>query len=453
MVNDNITKIINLLRTSSMPYRFGFVQGHSYLNDEQMGKIQNLVNIDDQEIIAAYEKEMTSLIGSGYGISYAAGRMAFFSILKALNIGPGDEVILPGFTCSVMPNSVWRTGAIPVFADVDSETFGSMAESIEKEITPRTKVIVAQHSFGIPCKIKEIIELGRRKGIFVIEDCAITLDSSIEGIKVGNFGDAAIFSTDHSKPLNTLIGGFLYTTDTQLYKKAVNISKDLSGLRRDHQQRLFDQLIFERTHYNPESYPRLGWVRLMRALTRKIKAKREFTLLEGDYNKPVDSNNPLGYPYPAKFPTFLAQLGLMELKRWEDVKKKRKDILRCYLDIAKNSSIKEYLPKIYFDSSVDIFPLRFVYCHPDSSMHLKRMSRYIDTSWTWFKTPVICCKNGLQNIGYSVGSCKTSERVGHNIINWPCNVNEQWANKLLKIFKLAVSNNNIKEEQYDKLLE
>ncbi|MCK4823809.1 DegT/DnrJ/EryC1/StrS family aminotransferase, partial [bacterium] len=61
-----------------------------------------------------------SLFGSGFGISFATGRMAFSSLLKALNIGTGDEVVLPGFTCSVMPNAVWRTGATPVFADIDS---------------------------------------------------------------------------------------------------------------------------------------------------------------------------------------------------------------------------------------------------------------------------------------------------------------------------------------------
>lgn len=438
MVNDFFTKIINLIRISCSPYMFGFVQGHSYLSDEQIGKIRNLVNIYDEEIILAYEKKMSALIGPGYGISCAAGRMAFFSILKALNIGSGDEVILLGFTCSVMPNAVWRTGATPIFADVDDKTFGSTAKSIEKKITTRTKVIVAQHSFGIPCRINEIVELGKKKGIFVVEDCAITLDSSIGGVKVGNFGGAAIFSTDHSKPLNTLIGGFFYTTDNQLYKKVVNIFKALPELNRDHQQRIFDQLLFERTYYTPKNYPRLGWIQLMDALPRKLKPKRKFTFLEGDYNKSVDNNSSLDYPYPAKFPTFLAQLGLIELERWESVKRKRKNILKYYLEITQNSPIAEYLPKIYFDSSVDICPLRFVYSHPNPSAHLKQVSRYLDISWIWFKVPVICCKKGLQDFGYAEGSCKISEQVCSDIVNWPCNIDEQWKDKLLNFFKSVV---------------
>ncbi|MFH2011553.1 MAG: DegT/DnrJ/EryC1/StrS family aminotransferase [Pseudomonadota bacterium] len=437
-----VFKIGNMIRTSMSPYRFGFVQGHPYLKDEHLRQIKKTLFSDiafQQEITFAYEKKIASIIGPGLGISYAAGRMAFYSILRSLNIGLGDEVILLGFTCSVMANAVWRIGATPVFADVDEVTFGSIAESIEKKITPHTKVIVAQHSFGIPCKIKEIVELGRRKGIFVIEDCAITFDSSIDGTKVGNFGDAAIFSTDHSKPLNTLIGGFLYTNDEKLYKKVISFSKSSPQLKREHQQRLFDQLLFEEKYYTPENYPRLVFFNVWRTLAKRLWTEKKITFLEEDYIRPTDNIYSSVYPYPSKMPAFLAQLGLMEIERWEDIKKSRKNILRRYLEIAQNSSIKNYIPKIYFDSSVDICPLRFAYCHPHASNHLKKMFRYIETDGTWFKTPVICCANGLQDIGYTSGDCKISEHVGHNIVNWPCNIDEQWEDKLLQFFQSVVS--------------
>jgi perosamine synthetase len=439
-IHDLPIRVADLIRYSMMPYRFGFVQGHSHLDDTQVEALQETIYSNrSDDIVSTYEKKMTSAIGSGYGISYAAGRMAFYSILRALNIGNGDEVILLGFTCSVMPNAVWRTGATPVFADVDEENFGSSAESIENKITPHTKMIVAQHSFGIPCRIKEIVELGRRKGIFVVEDCAITFDSSIDGINVGNWGDAAIFSTDHSKPVNTLIGGFLYTKNDELYKKVKSYSDSLPTLDREHQLRLLSQLLFEKKYYTPENYPRSGLMYLMRALAMRLRAEKRIIFLEGDYTKPADNNIPAVYPYPAQIPAFLAQLGLMEIERWDDVKRERKNILRQYLKIAEKSSIKKYLPKIYFDLSVDICPLRFVYCHPDPAKHLERMSRYLDINWTWFKTPVIGCTNGLQDIGYSMGSCKASEQLSYSIINWPCVVEEPWHGKLLQFFQSVVS--------------
>ena len=145
--------------------------------------------------------------------------MGFFALMQIRGIGKGDEVILQGHTCSVMPNAVWRTGATPIYADIDSNTFGSSAIEIDKVITPQTKMIVAQHSFGIPCDIEPIVDLARSKGIFLLEDCAITLGSKLKGIQVGNFGDAALFSIDHSKPLNAFTGGLIYTRKNELYEK------------------------------------------------------------------------------------------------------------------------------------------------------------------------------------------------------------------------------------------
>ena len=210
-LRDNFNKIVidlsGLLHSS---YQIGFVRGHDYLNEPQVALIRTVLNSRDGEaVVREYENQLAALIGPGRGVSFAAGRMAFYAVLKALGVGSGDEVILPGFTCSVMPNAVWRTGARPVFADIEAETFGSCASGIAAKITSRTKAVVAQHSFGIPCNIPEIVELCRKRGLALIEDCAITLDSAYDGKKVGNWGDAAIFSTDHSKPLNTLVGGFL----------------------------------------------------------------------------------------------------------------------------------------------------------------------------------------------------------------------------------------------------
>lgn len=143
---DKTKKIPELLKLLTLPYQIGFVQGHSHLTEQQVLQIKQVLNSNNSDhIVRQYEQRMAALIGSGYGISYAAGRMAFFTILKILNIGLGDKVILPGFTCSVMPNAVWRTGATPVFADIDLETFGSDARGIEKRITSRTKLVVAQH--------------------------------------------------------------------------------------------------------------------------------------------------------------------------------------------------------------------------------------------------------------------------------------------------------------------
>jgi dTDP-4-amino-4,6-dideoxygalactose transaminase len=333
-----------------------------------------------------------------------------------------------------MVNAIWRTGATPVFADIDVNTFGSDAEAIKKKLTSRTKLIVAQHSFGIPCNIREIVELGKEHNIFVVEDCAITLDSAIEGIKVGNWGDAAIFSTDHSKPINTLIGGFLYTTNKQLYEKVKDYSETLPHLDKAHQERLYNQFLFEHKYYTPRRYPKAVLMNYIHLVKKMLgHTKHFYTFLEADYTTQPSSIT--SYPYPAKMPSFLAQLGLFELDRWPQEREKRKNLLKGYLNIANQTYFKQYLPKVYTYPGLDIVPHRFVFTHPNSEYLMKKMNRFIDVNWTWFRQPIICCPDGPESLGYKFGSCTIAERVGQSIVNWPCVVPERWHSKILNIFK------------------
>ena len=148
-----------------------------------------------------------------------------------------------------MANAIIRAGASPVYADIDPETFGSSAKAIKKVLTSQTKMIVAQHSFGIPCDIQPIVELAQAKNIFLLEDCALTLGSKLNNVVCGNFGNAALFSTDHSKPLNTLTGGLIYTQKKSLYKKLKAVQKNVPPLAKSKQHALWKQLLFERLKY------------------------------------------------------------------------------------------------------------------------------------------------------------------------------------------------------------
>jgi len=436
---DKIKRLPEFLRQLTLPYQIGFVQGHSHLTEQQVLQIKHVLNSNNSDdIIRDYEQRMALLIGKGYGISFAAGRMAFYTALKVLNIGAGDEVILPGFTCSVMPNAVWRTGATPIFADIDLETFGSDARGIEKRITSRTKLVVAQHSFGIPCNIGEIVELCRKKGIFVLEDCAITLDSSIDGIKVGNWGDAAIFSTDHTKPINTIIGGLLYTKDKSLYENARQISLEMNKLDLGHQKRLFNQFIIERRNFIPSNYPRSIFINRIQATIHRLAFNNYLpTFLVEDYNRNIPLNQ--SYAYPATMPPFLAQLGLFELDRWPEEKQRRKNLLKQYLSTMAQSKFNGLLPGAYYNPDMEIVPLRFVFRHPDSGKLMKRMARFVDVNWTWFREPVVCCPDGPESLGYSFGSCQVAEKACRGIINWPCALPENWDSKTIDIFRNIIN--------------
>jgi len=427
-----VSRLKNSMTKILTPYRFGFVRGHDYLSEEQVDNVLWHVSSCDSTVTAGYEEMFGAILGDKKGcVSFASGRMGFYAVMKVLNIGPGDEVILPAFTCSVMPNAVIRSGAKPVFADIDASTFGSKAELISAKITPVTRLIVAQHSFGIPCDIRAIVELGKEKGIFVLEDSAIAFDSEINNSKVGTLADAAIFSTDHTKPLNTIIGGLVFSRNTELIEKIRDIWNDCAELETVHKQRLLNTFLFERKYMNPARFPRAGLFRRLCSLKNFLAGQGcDPGFLTGDYTAHATAD----YPYPARMPSFLCQLGIYELERWNSEKRRRIGILDKYISIMRESGAPGLVPLIYNSPDRKIVPLRFVFEVNNAAQFMGKTSKYLDAEATWFRGPIICAGTKLSDLGYN-GDAPGAEKICSRIINWPCVIGEAWEKTILKLFR------------------
>lgn len=174
--------------------------------------------------VAQFEKAFCEWIGGGVtGVSSSYGRMAFHYILKALDLPKGSDIIFPALTFWVMPEVARAAGYNPVFADVDPLTFNMTPESVERVITPKTVAIVPTHVWGLPCDMDEIVAIARKHGALVIEDCAHALGATYKGRNVGTIGDAAIFSLQTLKPLNTYGGGMAVAKDPALAAKIAAI--------------------------------------------------------------------------------------------------------------------------------------------------------------------------------------------------------------------------------------
>ncbi len=422
-------KIMGII--SSREY-YGFVGPHSYLTDSQKKAIAAELDYPNENTLREYERRFSQLIGIGTGVSFAAGRMAFYSLMKVLELKAGDEVILLGFTCSVMPNAILRMGAKPVYIDLDKETLGSLPSSIEDNITSKTKIIVAQHSFGIPCKVNEIVDIAKKHNIFLLEDCAISIESSLNNVSVGNWGDAAIFSTDHTKPINTLIGGFLYSNNDALMKKVKAYQQSLPYLSKDHSKRILNQFIFEMRFFNPSLY---GITKYFNSLNKKIM-QNQFVFLEQDYSKPsVDKTS---YPYPARFPSFLAKLGLYEIEHWSDDKHNRVKMMNAYLDIIKKYGLEEIVPSAYFSSDFNVIPHRFCFVSENAKQIKSNIQNKIDIDSIWFDKPIVCTED-LMALDYKPGLCQSAEKISRMIINFPTNIEKKYHNKLLNLFETEMA--------------
>ncbi len=411
------------------PY-FGFVQGHGHLQPKDLQQIKELVGLQANDVIADFEIQFAKLVGQGEAVAYAAARMGFYDLMRLLGIGQSDEVILLGSTCAVMVNAVMRTGATPVFADIDPDTFGSSSLAIAACVTQQTRMIVAQHSFGIPCDIEPIAQLAKEKNIFLLEDCALALGSRVNGVIVGNFGDAAIFSTDHSKPLNTLTGGLVYTRNAELASGLRLSQSACSELSLARQKALWRRCRLEARYCAPARYGSMALIDTFASIWKRL------TNAEGDFlSEDFGSNHSVAYPYPAKLPAFLAAIGLIEIQRWATVADERSVLLGNLMSALSDSQTGSYLPKSYKDNALQIVPLRFAWSDPDGANVRTAMRHFVHVPWTWFMQPIIATREPLENLGYRKGCCPISERVGPNMVNIPCNISGKEATQLIKLVK------------------
>ena len=180
--------------------------------------------VTDGPNVSEFEQAVAEYVGAKHGISATSATTALELCLRALGVGPGDEVIVPDFTHPATAFCVMAVGAEPVLVDVDLETCNTTAELIEAAVTERTKAAIPVSMFGIPLVIGPINELGRKHGIAIIDDAACTLGSSLNGKPVGGLTDMTVFSF-HPRKLFTMGEGGVITTDNDRWAEEINSIK------------------------------------------------------------------------------------------------------------------------------------------------------------------------------------------------------------------------------------
>jgi dTDP-4-amino-4,6-dideoxygalactose transaminase len=163
-----------------------------------------------------FEERFAAYHGTEHAVSASFGRMAFYYILRALDLPAGSEIIFPALTFWVVPEMARRAGLRPVFVDVDPTTFNLDPSKIEAAITERTRAIVPTHLYGHPCDMTEVMRVADRHNLVVVEDCAQAAGARYRGRLVGTFGAASFFSFQLLKGLNTYGGGMALTDDAAL---------------------------------------------------------------------------------------------------------------------------------------------------------------------------------------------------------------------------------------------
>ena len=165
---------------------------------------------------AAFEREFADLHGAEHGVAFANGTVALVALYAALDIGPGDEVIVPSLTFVSSATSIVYAGATPVFADVDPETFNLDPDDVARRLGPRVKAILAVHYGGQPADLAELTALASDAGVVLLEDAAEAHGARYRDRHVGTWGTAGMFSFTPTKNITTGEGGMVVTGDGKL---------------------------------------------------------------------------------------------------------------------------------------------------------------------------------------------------------------------------------------------
>lgn len=189
--------------------------------------------------IEDFETEFAEFCRAKHAVTCTNGTDAIYIALQALGIGPGDEVIIPPYTFIATGIGVLMTGATPVFADIHPETYNLDSKSVESRITENTKAIIPVHIAGNPADMDGILDLAKRKNLFVMEDAAQSHAAEWRGERVGPLGDLGTFSFQNSKNLSAGEGGAIVTNDEALADRVrsfVNCGRVKGGLWYDHHE-------------------------------------------------------------------------------------------------------------------------------------------------------------------------------------------------------------------------
>src|ERR1019366_6811821 len=175
-----------------------------------------LCGVDGGPQVKQLEAEFADYIGAPYAVGVSSGSSALLVSLAALDIGPGDEVILPAFTFIADLLAILHRGARPVFADIDPHTYNIDPADLRSKLTGRTRAVIVVHLFGRPADLAEIVPWAQRHGVSVIEDCCQAHGAAIQGERVGSIGDLSCFSFSQGHVLSGGTGGIVLTKDPAL---------------------------------------------------------------------------------------------------------------------------------------------------------------------------------------------------------------------------------------------
>jgi len=196
--------------------------GHQTIDDLDIQEVLNVLKgdwITTGPKVEEFEKALSSYVNSEYAVVVNSGTSALDIVVASLNLPKESEIITTPFTFVADSNAILYNNHVPVFADIDKDTFNIDPDQVRKKITSKTKAIIYVDYAGQPCKIDELKEIAKEYNLFLIEDASHALGAEYKGKKIGSFADMTIFSFHPVKPITTGEGGAITTNNPDFYRR------------------------------------------------------------------------------------------------------------------------------------------------------------------------------------------------------------------------------------------
>ena len=337
--------------------------------------------------------------------TYYRGRVALYALLKALEIGTGDGVLTQAFTCVAVPEGIMAAGAKPVWVDIKTDGYNMDPDDLERKLTPQTRAIVVQHTYGIPAEMDRILAIAERRGIPVIEDCCHTLASTYDGKLVGSFGVGSFYSFEWGKPIVAGIGGAAVVNDTQLRAKVEAHYADYHLPPTGNQIKLQLQYLAHRILYRPVLYWPVRW--LFHTLGALGAAESNYNPIQGG-QVAEDFSMRMIPPLQQRLARKLGELDAITAHS-------RQTVARYRREIRSNGVSHPVVP-----SKGDAVFARYPLIVRDKPALLAAARRANVELAEWYTTPVHPLSgNELSLVHYEAGSCLNAEARCREVVTLP----------------------------------
>ncbi|MCH7828586.1 aminotransferase class I/II-fold pyridoxal phosphate-dependent enzyme [Patescibacteria group bacterium] len=353
------------------------------------------------------EEEFREYLGVEYAFAFNSGRSAFLAILESLGLKKGDEILIQAFTCNAVPNPILWSGLKPVYVDC-KEDYNMSPEDLKKKITPHTKAVLVQHTFGAPADMDKIQEICSKHNLVLLEDCAHALGAEYKGRKVGTFGKASFFSFSRDKVISSVYGGMVVTNDAPLAESMREFQKKVGY---PFLLWIFQQLLHP-VIMNWRILPLYG---IGGKYTLRI-AQYLHVLSKAVHKKEKRGEKP-GY-FPKALPNALALLARKQLRKLERFNEHRRQIAQKYVQALSHTQY-QILDTKYQEGNIYLrFPLRHVKAHEI----IKRAWRQNLLLGDWYTTPIAPYDTQIEKMGYEWGSCPKAEELAKTTLNLPTHI-------------------------------